>query len=92
MKEKKERLELRVTKSEKNAIHRKAAKCGLTISEYVRKRALGYEPREAPTDALFDITGRLSELTNGGLSSEAENAVLDLLTDIRGAFFESEAK
>lgn len=45
MKEKKERLELRVTKSEKNAIHRKAAKCGLTISEYVRKRALGYEPR-----------------------------------------------
>lgn len=90
MKEKKERLELRVTKSEKSAICRKAAKCGLTISEYVRKRALGYEPRGAPTDALFDITGRLSELTNGGLSPEAEKAVLDLLTDIRRAFFESE--
>lgn len=90
MKEKKERLELRVTKSEKNAIHRKAAKCGLTISEYVRKRALGYEPRGAPADALFDITGRLSELTNGGLSPETEKAVLDLLNDIRKAFFESE--
>ena len=53
---------------------------------------MGYEPRGAPTDAIFDITGRLSELTNGGLSSEAEKAVLDLLTDIRKAFFESEAK
>ena len=92
MKEKKERLELRVTRSEKNAICRKAAKCGLTISEYVRKRALGYEPRGAPTDVLFDITVKLSELTNSGLSSEAEKAVLDLLTDIRKAFFESEAK
>lgn len=89
MKEKKERLELRLTKSEKTSICRKAAKCGLTISEYVRKRALGYEPRGAPTGALFDITIKLSELTNGGLSSEAENAVLDLLTDIRRAFFET---
>ena len=89
MKEKKERLELRLTKTEKSAICRKAAKCGLTISEYVRKRALGYEPRGAPTDALLDITVKLSELTNGGLSSETENAVLDLLTDIRRAFFET---
>ena len=89
MKEKKERLELRVTKSEKNAICRKAAKCDLTISEYVRKRALGYEPRGAPTDALFDITARLSELMNGGLSSETEKSILDLLTDIRRAFFET---
>ena len=92
MKEKKERLELRVTGAEKKAIRRKAAKCGLTISEYVRKRALGYEPRGAPTDALFDIIGKLSELTNGGLSSDTEKTVLDLLTDIRRAFFESEAK
>ena len=78
MKEKKERLELRVTAAEKKAIRSKAAKCGLTISEYVRKRALGYEPRGAPTDAIFDITGRLSELTNGGLSPEAEKAVIQL--------------
>ena len=92
MKEKKERLELRVTGAEKKAICRKAAKCGLTISEYVRKRALGYEPRGAPTDALFNVTVRLSELTNGGLSRETETAVLELLTDIRKAFFESEAK
>lgn len=92
MKEKKERLELRVTAAEKKAIRSKAAKCGLKISEYVRKRALGYEPRGAPTGALFDITVKLSELTNGGLSSDTEKAVLDLLTDIRKAFFESEAK
>lgn len=90
MKEKKERLELRVTAAEKKAIRSKAAKCGLTISEYVRKRALGYEPRAAPTDALFAFTEPLCRLADEGLSKETEARVLELLTDIRKAFLESE--
>lgn len=90
MKEKKERLELRVTAAEKKAIRSKAAKCGLKISEYVRKRALSYEPRAAPTDALFAFTDPLCRLADAGLSEETEARVLELLTDIRKAFLESE--
>lgn len=90
MKEKKERLELRVTAAEKKAIRSKAAKCGLTISEYVRKRALGYEPRAAPTDALFAFAEPLCRLADAGQSEETEARVLELLTDIRKAFLESE--
>ena len=37
---------VRVTDSKKLRIKNKADKCGLTISAYLRKRALRYSPKE----------------------------------------------
>lgn len=35
-------LFIRVSEKEKNLIERNADRCGLTVSEYLRQRALGY--------------------------------------------------
>ena len=47
--EKKEppRVAVRLTESEKKKIETAAAKFGLTVSEYMRQRALGYESLDA---------------------------------------------
>lgn len=41
------RVAVRLTESEKKKIETAAAKCGLTVSEYMRQRALGYESLDA---------------------------------------------
>ena len=91
-KERTERLDIRVSEKEKSAITRKARACGLSISEYVRKRALGYEPRAAPSDELLSFTSALIELANKKeASAVVEKTALELLADIRRSFFESGA-
>ncbi len=91
-KERNGRLEIRVSEKEKSAITRKAKACGLSISEYVRKRALGYEPRAAPSDELLASTSALIELVDKNeASADLEETALELLADIRRAFFESGA-
>lgn len=47
------RIAVRVTAKEKEKIQSKARKCGLRTTEYVKQRALGYEPREVPPVALL---------------------------------------
>ena len=47
------RIAVRVTAKEKEKIQSKARKCGLSTTEYVKQRALGYEPKAVPPDALF---------------------------------------
>ena len=37
-------INIRVTEKEKVQLDRLAQKCGLSLSEYLRKRGLGYEP------------------------------------------------
>lgn len=38
-------LFIRVSEKEKKAIERNAEKCGLSVSKYLRQRALGYMPK-----------------------------------------------
>ena len=38
-------LFIRVSQKEKNIIELNAEKCGLSVSEYLRQRALGYMPK-----------------------------------------------
>ena len=56
------RMAVRVTAKEKDKIQSKARKCGLSTTEYVKQRALGYEPRGIPPDALFLCLEKLGEL------------------------------
>ena len=57
-------LNVRVSPSEKQRIQTAAGRCGLTLSEYLRQRALGYEPRFHPPQAFFDSLDRLEHLTD----------------------------
>ena len=56
------RIAVRVTAREKEKMQTKARKCGLSTTEYVKQRALGYEPRGIPPDALFTLIEKISEL------------------------------
>ena len=81
-KEKPARIELRVKPSDKQKIQRQAKKCNLTVSEYLVKRALGYEPRAVPPNAFYDFYGRLCQLANGDISPKVENELLTLIDEI----------
>lgn len=80
------RLDLRVTPQEKDRISTKARKCGLSTTEYVKQRALGYEPRSVPPDALFHFLERLSGLENKTASPELDAEISSLLKEITAAF------
>ena len=83
MTEKTEVINTRVSEKEKQTIEQYAAACGLTRSEYLRKRALGYEPRPAVGDSFFPFYSKLCDLCNQSLSVETEKALLELIIDIR---------
>ena len=57
-------LNVRVSPAEKQRIQTAAGRCGLTLSEYLRQRALGYEPRFHPPQAFFGSLNRLEHLTD----------------------------
>ena len=69
----------RVTPQEKQKITDKARKCGLTLSEYIRQRCLGYAPGEVPPNIYYDLCAKLDEARNSGNDA----AVLDVLDKLR---------
>ena len=80
------RIAVRVTAMEKEKIQAKARKCGLSTSEYVKQRALGYEPRTVPPDALFVCLERLGELTDKASSPELDEEICAVLKQITADF------
>ena len=83
MTEKTEVINTRFSEKEKQLVEQYAAACGLSRSEYLRKRALGYEPRPAVGDSFYQLYSKLCDLCNQSLSVETEKVVLELITDIR---------
>ena len=80
------RIAVRVTAKEKDKIKAKARKCGLSITEYVKQRALGYEPRGIPPDALFVCLEKLSELADKTSSPELDEEIHIVLKQIAAEF------
>ena len=80
------RMAVRVTAKEKDKIQSKARKCGLSTTEYVKQRALGYEPRGIPPDALFLCLEKLGELADKASSPELDKEISDVLKEITAAF------
>ena len=80
------RIAVRVTAKEKERIQAKARKCGLSATEYVKQRALGYEPRSVPPNALFHFLEKLSSLENKTASPELDAEISSLLKEITAAF------
>ena len=55
-------INVRVTVTEKKKVTMLARKCGLSLSEYLRQRALGYEPGGHPPKEVFDVLDKLDEI------------------------------
>ena len=86
MNDKKARVELRVTQSEKNRIARLAESCGLSQSEYIRQRTLGYAPRTVLPDVFFDFYQMLCRLCDevaDKVSPETERKLLEVVDEIQ---------
>ena len=80
------RIAVRVTVKEKDKIQFKARKCGLSTTEYVKQRALGYEPRTVPPDALFACLEKLGELADKASSSALNKEIYTVLKQITAEF------
>ena len=87
MKEKNARLELRLSAKEKEQLEQLAKKCGLSLSEYLRKRGLGYEPGPYLDDRFYAVYTKLCEISNLTLNPEAEAALTAIFNDLRQNLF-----
>ena len=79
MKERTTRLYTRITPAEKKRIFSLAKRCGLSVSEYIRQRALGFAPRESQPEIFYELVRRIETLyrENGG------DELLNLIREIR---------
>lgn len=78
-------LFIRVSEKEKNLIERNAEKCGLSVSEYLRQRALGYMPRTVLPEVFFSFNDKLDELCvvcEGKISVDTEEKIIALIDSI----------
>ena len=78
-------LFIRVSEKEKNLIERNAERCGLTVSEYLRQRALGYMPRAVLPEVFFSFNDKLDALCvvcEGKISVDTEEKIISLIDEI----------
>ena len=76
------RISVRLAEKEKQTIQAKAKKSGLSASEYVKQRALGYEPRTVPPNALFVLLEKIGNLESKSTSAELNAEIEKLLKEI----------
>ena len=72
-------INVRVTVTEKKKVTMLAKKCGLSLSEYLRQRVLGYELGGHPPKEVFDILDKLDEIAEN--CSAREGAAINAQTD-----------
>ena len=73
---------VRVSKKEKKQIDRYRKLCGLTLSEYLRQRAFGYEPKPIPPWELTEILDRMTGIytnSKGTMTPETEAKLVDII-------------
>ncbi len=79
-------ITFRLDRRDKEKIQSKARKCGLSTTEYVKQRALGYEPRAVSPDALFACLEKLGELADKASSPELDKEICTVLKQITAEF------
>lgn len=87
MNTKNKRIEVRVTDREKEKLGSYAEYCGLSLSEYLRKRGLGYEPGPLLEDRFYAVYSKLCEISNLPLNEETEAALTEILKDLQQNLF-----
>ena len=87
MKDNRKIINIRVTEKEKQTLDSLAAKCGLSLSEYLRKRGLGYEPGPLLDDRFYAAYSKLCEISNLPLNAQAEAMLTEILKDLQQNLF-----
>ena len=82
MSEKKTRIEIRMSKKDKEKVEEYAKRCGLFISEYIRQRALGYEPKSVLPGVFYLFLEKMDKLIEKNISHEVNESALKLLQEI----------
>ena len=77
-------INVRVSVTEKRKMTLMAKRCGLSLSEYLRQRALGYEPGGHPPKEVFDVLDKIDEMAESCSVRDgvAINAQTDRLRDL----------
>lgn len=88
MNENKKLINIRVTEKEKQRLESLAGKCGLSLSEYLRKRGLGYEPGPVLDERFYAIYSRLCEISNLPLKPETEAVLMAILDELQKNLFQ----
>ena len=87
MSDTKKLINIRITEKEKQRMESIAQKCGLSLSEYLRKRGLGYEPKPLCDDGALALYSKLCEISNFPLTPETDAFLDVLLRDLQRALF-----
>ena len=72
-------INVRVSVTEKRKMTLMAKRCGLSLSEYLRQRALGYEPGGHPPKEVFDVLDKIDEMAKS--CSVRDGAAINAQTD-----------
>ena len=80
-------INIRVTEKEKQTLDGLAAKCDLSLSEYLRKRGLGYEPGPLLDDRFYAAYSKLCEISNLPLQPDTEAVLITILNDLQKNLF-----
>ena len=80
-------INIRVTEKEKAQLDKLAQKCGLSLSEYLRKRGLGYEPGPFLNDRFYEVYSKLCEISNLPLQPDTEAVLITILNDLQKNLF-----
>ena len=77
-------INVRVSVTEKRKMTLMAKRCGLSLSEYLRQRALGYEPGEHPPKEVFGVLDKMDEIAESCSVQDgtAINAQTDRIRDL----------
>ena len=79
---KENRIAFRVTDQEKKRIAILAKKCSLSVSEYVKQRALGYAPQPIIPESVFLLLEKIGQLQDLTVFPETDAAICALLKEI----------
>ena len=82
MRKRTDEINVRVFKTEKNLIRRKARKCGMNMSEYLRTLGTETAVREAPREELMQAYRKVTRLHDGIRYEVSMAAFSDALTEI----------
>lgn len=77
-------INVRVSVTEKRKMTLMAKRSGLSLSEYLRQRTLGYEPGGHPPKEAFDVLDKLDEIAENCSVRDgvAINAQTDRMRDL----------
>ena len=81
MNERVKQIYVRVTPKEKLRIQNNAKRCGLSVSEYIRQRSLGFAPKSIPPGTYYELCTKLGE----AIDSPGGKDIPEVLKELREA-------